>query len=244
MDNFIPTMKKYSRQILPINAQADFQTGTRISDRNEVINQSTTTIIGPSHTLALPPTLLNELRRTSIDALEIVLNKRLASSEVIRKTLSDTGDRQLFAAGTDINLATGFAEDNPEIYFPDKWTGKNLLGEGWMNVRAQLGRPRPPIVDEPALVVPAGYEKPVIKGPEISTETDDLEKIKVPEIIGRLREKYLDKDGRPLKKIKGFKRDFADLYGRIIKNQSDSDAYKEFLDHIIKGSLPEREAIK
>jgi len=57
----------------------------------------------------------------------------------LRKKLLATGEA-ILAEGNpnDIIWGTGLSEDDPDIHYPDRWRGQNLLGVALMKVRAEL----------------------------------------------------------------------------------------------------------
>ena len=63
----------------------------------------------------------------------------------LRKKLLATGDMVLAEANAkDIFWGIGLSEDDPDVQNPEKWKGKNLLGEVLMDVRAKLRNNLPP----------------------------------------------------------------------------------------------------
>jgi ribA/ribD-fused uncharacterized protein len=73
---------------------------------------------------------------------EIVVQANLAKfgqNPTLKKYLLGTGTKILVEASpVDKIWGVGLAEDNPDIYNPNKWQGLNLLGFALMQVRDQL----------------------------------------------------------------------------------------------------------
>ena len=73
---------------------------------------------------------------------EVIFHANLAKFSQhpeLKAVLLKTGDRTLAEASpVGLNYGIGFAADDPDALDPSKWTGKNLLGQTLMKVRAVL----------------------------------------------------------------------------------------------------------
>lgn len=74
---------------------------------------------------------------------DIVVRGNLAKfgqSDKLRRTLADTGDRELVEASPrDRIWGIGLRADDPRVHDPAQWQGENLLGKALVEVRRQLG---------------------------------------------------------------------------------------------------------
>lgn len=76
----------------------------------------------------------------ALNASEVVrqgVHMVVAYNEDLEKALLETGDKQLVYAGDSI-LGCGLLEADPNIFDKTKWTGFNILGSMYMELRSEL----------------------------------------------------------------------------------------------------------